>query len=123
MSDDNKNLIIIGVKMFEINGKIYPLWNQFVEQKNKFIGGILQDFGDSMDQYMGCEMAETEIINIILRENGRIDAWFEITGKDFNCGFSTEVGGITGGEDGWLTFSGYGDHSFRIKQPQKIEVE
>ena len=32
-----------------INGKYYPLWDQFIIKKAKWIGGILQDEGDQSD--------------------------------------------------------------------------
>ena len=28
----------------EINGKTYPLWSQFVDKKDEWIGGILEDY-------------------------------------------------------------------------------
>ena len=39
--------------MKEINGREYPLWEQFVEKQSKWIGGTLQDFGDLMDRAIG----------------------------------------------------------------------
>jgi len=33
-----------------VNGKEYPLWGQFVERKEEWIGGLLLDEGDSMDR-------------------------------------------------------------------------
>lgn len=101
--------------MIEINGKQYPLWSQFVEGKEKFVGGILEDFGDPMDRRMGFKGAKTEIIDITLKENGDDSAYFSVEGKNFGCGFDVQVGGITGGEKGWITFSGYGGHEWRIK--------
>ena len=102
--------------MIEINGKQYPLWSQFVEGKDKFIGGILEDFGDPMDRHMGFKPMRTEIVDIILQPNGKTSAFFSVTGKDFGCGFDVGVGGIYGGgEEGWITFSGYGGHEWRIK--------
>ena len=29
--------------MIEVNGKVYPLWGQFIERKDEWIGGILED--------------------------------------------------------------------------------
>lgn len=26
-----------------VNGKVYPMWNQFIERKKEWIGGILED--------------------------------------------------------------------------------
>lgn len=100
----------------EVNGREYPLWSQFVERKDEWIGGALEDFGDPMDRRVGMETMKTEITDISLRPNGEEHAFFEVLGKDFGCGFSCDVGGITGGEEGWMTFNGYGGHTWRIKQ-------
>uniref|UniRef100_A0A6H1ZV88 Uncharacterized protein n=1 Tax=viral metagenome TaxID=1070528 RepID=A0A6H1ZV88_9ZZZZ len=104
--------------MIEINGKKYPLWSQFAEQKEKWVGGVLEDFGDSMDQRIfGSEAhARTEITDITLEPNGPGSAMFFVTGNNFSCGFDCGVGGITSGEKGWVTFSGYGGHTWRIKE-------
>lgn len=101
-----------------VNGRSYPLWSQFVHRKDEWIGGVLEDFGDQMDRIISRGMSmSTEIVDISLKENGKEHAWFQIKGKDFTCGFCTSVGGVKGGETGWITFSGYMDHTFRIKQP------
>lgn len=100
-----------------VNGKEYPMWSQFIEQKEKWIGGILQDSGDSLDKRMGTEQMSTEITDIKLKPNGEDSAWFEVTGQNFTCGFDVGHGGLTSGEEGYITFSGYGGHSWRIKQP------
>ena len=95
-----------------INGKEYPLWSQFVERQNEWIGGILED------EDMG-ECTKTTITGIELRENGKDSAFFAVTGKDFECGFDVRHGGIGQGDRagrGWLTFYGYGGHTWRIKQ-------
>lgn len=105
--------------MLQINGKEYPLWSQFVERKAEWIGGSLEDFGDPMDRRMGYKGGITEITDIILRENGEDSAWFEVSGKDLSCGFDVGFGGIIGGikeDPDWLTFSGYGGHTWRIKK-------
>jgi hypothetical protein len=102
-----------------INGREYTMWNQFVEKQQEFIGGTLEDFGDSMDRMLGCKPMQTEITGIELQPNGTDSAFFSVNGKDFDCGFDVQHGGIAGGEEGWLTFSGYGGHTWRIKQPIK----
>ena len=105
--------------MIEVNGKKYPLWSQFIERKEEWIGGTLQDFGDSMDKMLGMgEMGETIITDITLEPNGDDSAFFSVEGKKFGCGFDVGHGGISGrGEEGWLTFSGYGGHKWRIRKP------
>ena len=66
--------------MILINGKEYPLWSQFIEKKETWIGGILEDFGDSMDiEFFGIYAhGTTKITDIILRPNGTDSAWFAI---------------------------------------------
>jgi len=75
-----------------------------------------QDFGDSMDRGMfpRAYPAKTEITDITLSENGKDNAFFSVKGKDFGCGFSTECGGVCAGEEGWITFSGYGGHQWIV---------
>ena len=105
--------------MIKINGKQYPLWSQFVERKDEWIGGTLEDFGDSMDRAIGIvgnDNSKTEIIDITLNPNGDDSAFFSVEGEKFGCGFDVEYGGITAGDEGWLTFSGYGGHTWRIKK-------
>lgn len=92
----------------EINGKVYPLWSQFVEKKTQFIGGVLQDLDMGM-------CLETKIVDVLLEPNGEDSAYFTVEGKDFSCGGDVKFLGITGGESGWITFSGYGGHRWRIK--------
>lgn len=104
--------------MLNVNGKQYPLWSQFVEGKEKWIGGLMQDEGDGMDRQVGFSGAETIIKDIELSPNGKDSAYFEVTGESFSCGFDVGYGGIVGGEEGWITFSGYGGHTWRIRKPE-----
>ncbi len=101
--------------MIKINGKEYPLWSQFVEGKEKWIGGILEDLDDDPIIIKHGD-AKTEIIYIQLVANGKEGAFFEVCGKDFNCGFACEIGGVIPGDDGWTTFMGYQGHTWRIKK-------
>jgi hypothetical protein len=102
----------------EVNGKFYSLWGQFVEKQQEFIGGTLEDTGDNMDRSMGFNPMTTTITGIELKPNGDDSAFFSVRGKDFDCGFDVQYGGIVGGEKGWLTFSGYGGHTWRIKKKE-----
>lgn len=94
--------------MKEINGKVYPMWQQFIDKKDDFIGGILEDHD------MGMCM-RTKITDITLEPNGENSAFFSVEGEDFGCGFDVGHGGIGSGEEGWLTFYGYAGHTWRIK--------
>lgn len=101
----------------EVNGKEYPLWSQFIERKAEWIGGILVD----EDCSFGSRPPATEITDITLEPNGKDSAFFAVEGKDYGCGFDVRYGGISGGDqvgDGWLVFSGYGGHTWRIKQKE-----
>ena len=100
--------------MITINGKQYPLWSQFVERKEEWIGGILEELEDSYPQ-IG-DSGKTIITDIKLEPNGKESACFSVDGEDFGCGGCTTVLGVTAGEEGWITFSGYGGHTWRIKQ-------
>ena len=115
------NVNVINDEPIVINGKQYPLWSQFVRRKAEWIGMRLQDFGDSMDRQLGVagdKPAETIITDIKLEKNGDESAMFCVNGKDFGCGFDVGHGGVTGGEKGWITFAGYGGHTWRIENPQ-----
>ncbi len=104
----------------EINGKTYPMWEQFVEREEEWIGGWIEDFGDSMDKIIFDGMTvKTVITGIELRANGEDSAFFEVFGEEFSCGFDVGVGGIIGGaleSADWITFSGYAGHQWRIKK-------
>jgi hypothetical protein len=92
-----------------INGKHYPLWTQFIQTKDRFVGGILRDLD------LPGDTGKTEIVDITLKPNGDDSAFFSVVGEAFNCGFDCAVGGITAGEKGWITFCGYDGHTWRIK--------
>ena len=105
-------------KKMIVNGKEYLLWSQFVEKKEEFIGGTLEDGGDSFDNMMfGEKVFTTKITDIQLNPNGEDSAFFLVVGEDFECGFDVKYGGVVGGEKGWLNFHGYGGHTFRIHKP------
>lgn len=102
--------------MDPVNGKDYPLWGQFVDGKEEWIGGVLHD----LDKEFGC-LEPTEIVNIELLPNGEEHALFQVVGKDYTCGFNTSCGGVGGNQlEGWLTFSGYAGHQWRIKKKGQI---
>lgn len=101
-----------------VNGREYPMYGQFVEKQSDFIGGILEDFGDAVDKWFGVQTSkQTEIMSITLEPNGKQSAFFSVNGRDFSCGFDVRIGGIVAGEEGWITFSGYHNHQWRIKAP------
>lgn len=102
-------------EMIEVNGKVYPLWSQFVNGKEQWIGGLLEDTGDFIDRKIGFGAMQTQIEDVVLRPNGKDSAFFEVQGREFNCGFDVGHGGVAAGEPGWITFRGYGGHIWRIK--------
>jgi hypothetical protein len=99
--------------MITINGKSYPMWSQFVEKKEQWIGGTLEEFGDGI-----CDGGVTTITDITLElkpEWGNAVV-FSIIGKDFSEEFNVQgAAGVSGGsEPGWIEFYCYGTR-FRIK--------
>lgn len=102
-----------------VNGKHYPMWSQFIQNKNEWIGGTLEDFGDAMDRALtGEESMQTKIKDITLEPNGPDSAMFSVIGEDFDCGADVKHLGITGGEEPWLTLSGFMGHTWRFKKPE-----
>lgn len=99
--------------MKEINGKTYPMWNGFIDNKTKWIGGILTetDFG---------ETTSTRITDMTLEPNGEDSAYFSVIGEDFNCGFDVRYGGIHAEKTNVLGFATTFGSKFEI-QHQSVE--
>jgi len=102
---------VMGNNMKVINGKTYNLWQQFWDQREKWIGGKLVDTEFSPK--------ETEIVDIIFEENGEDSAKFGFKGKDFDCWFDVMHGGVGGGpvEDGGISFGSRFGGSFYAVRP------
>ncbi len=98
-----------------VNNRHYPLWQQFVDRAQEWVGGTLEDHDDPWGDQPSPMV--TKITGIELRPNGTDSAFFVVQGEEFECGFDVGCGGIQGGEEGWITFSGYGGHKWRIKKP------
>jgi len=98
-----------------MNKPKFPLWDQFVEDKSSWIGGLLTDHDSMMGDH------STIIKDICLEEIG--GGWaFCVEGHDFGCSFNVENGGISGrpiedqsGKS--LNFWVYGGLSFTIEKP------
>jgi len=102
-----------------INNCLHPMWEKFIKNKKNFIGGILEDYGDIFDQPFGKKtFLRTKIIDIKFEPNGKDSIYFSVLGEKFECGFDVKYGKIISGEEGWVSFSGYGDHKWRIKSNQ-----
>ena len=107
----------------KINGKVYSLWQQFIDKKKNWIGSILEDFGDNIDKSIfGVEKMKTTITDITLKPIGTDSAYFSVEGKEFSCGGDIRYLGLIGGEEGYMTFSGFGGHTWRIKNRGRDEV-
>src|SRR5688500_18497471 len=92
-----------------VNGKHYPMWQSFVDQKEKFIGWLLTD----MDSTFG-PAESTEVIDVTLEPNGKESAFFSVVGKDYTCGFDVSVGGMNAVEGGGIKFHGYAGHAWTL---------
>jgi len=97
----------------EINGKVYPLWEKFIERKKEYIGGKLNatDMGITM---------KTIVEDIVLKPNGEDSAYFEVIGKDFSCGFDVQYGGIgASSKEGFIGFHSIYCGAFEIENVKK----
>lgn len=101
-----------------INGRYYPMWQQFVDKKAQFIGQTLVDLGDPIDRAVGGEPMRTRIEDVTLTANGYTSAMFTIHGEDFNCGFDVRHGGISGLDipTASIVFSGVLNQVFYIEK-------
>lgn len=69
--------------------KHYPLWQQFVDTKSEWIGGLLTE-DDSM-----FGKASTKIQDITLEDCNEGDyTKFSIVGDKFTCSFNVQYGGV-----------------------------
>lgn len=91
-----------------VNGREYPLWSQFIERKDEFIGKEL------IDNDMGVEL-KTIVTDIVLKANGEDSVFFSIEGEDFSCGFDVRYGGISPENKGIISFSGFQGQLITIK--------
>ena len=93
----------------EINGNEYPLWNEFIARKEEFIGKKLVNVTEKYT-------SETIIEDMFLIPNGTESAYFNIKGKDFDCGLDIHYGGFgdSKGEESIISFSSLSG-SFYIK--------
>lgn len=66
-----------------VNGKVYPMWGQFVMQKEDWIGGDLVEHDSILYRDI-----DTKIKDIALEPNGE-SAMFCVIGEDFT--FKTDV--------------------------------
>ena len=104
----------------KINGKYYHMWEEFVDKKDEWIGGILEDQDD--DPFIRPQSQrerQGKITDIRLEPNGEDSAAFFVDSEKGSCGFDVKVGGIDGHNcvNGWTAFSGYGGHRWRIRKP------
>lgn len=98
------------------------MWDDLVKQKEKWIGGKLMDYGDSMDRRLfkeGTFPSETTIVDIELT-----DEQISIKGEGFSSGGSRKYIGIVGSSQfgypkNGLVFNGYGGHEFHIIKPNE----
>lgn len=100
-------------------GERKTIWNQFVERRAEWIGGILEEMESGFPE---TSQAVTTITDICLEPNGG-SLFFWVKGEDFNCGFDVGHGGVGAGEDGWITFYGFGGHKWRIKKKEDRDDE
>ena len=91
------------------------------ERKEEWIGGELQELTDSFP-VLSDDAPITKIVDITLKPNGEKDAFFQVEGESYGCGFCTAIGGVMGvkSDEGWLTLAGYAGHTWRIRKRKAI---
>ena len=103
-----------------INGKIYPMWQQFVQKKDEWIKGTLTDLGDKFDKmfYPAGEFPmETIITDITLTMGSPDSAILIFHGKDFDCGSDSQYLCIIPDKDcEGLKFGGFAGHEWIISK-------
>lgn len=99
-----------------INGRYYPLWEQFVLNKERWIGGELVEYSDGP---MPMKPVTATITDIRLEENGPESAMFSVDGEPFGCScdvrhlaVDSEVGNAS---ESRIGFQGYGGHTWSIQ--------
>ena len=100
-----------------INGKTYSLWQQFLDQREEWIGGKLVDTELSP--------MKTVITDVIFEENGGDSAKFGFKGEDFECWFDVKIGGVGGGpcpDKNGICFSNQYGGSFYVVKPELGEI-
>jgi len=104
---------------YVVNGRRYSLWPKFVVGKIDWIGGTLEDYDGGPH-----EPARTTIVDIAFEPNGDESAAFTVIGLDFSCSADVQHLAIDprGGGDGWICFSGFMGHKWRIRQPQEAKA-
>jgi len=94
------------------------MWQELVDQKDKWIGGTLKDFCSPSDRrIVKPELigAETTIVDLVLTETV-----FYVYGEDFDCSGNRDDLGLTHVTEfgpvppGTLIILGYGGHEFHI---------
>lgn len=93
------------------------MWKELVDQEKEWIGGVLIDYGDSIDRNLGATPQQTTIIGFKLT-----DDWFEVKEEKFCCGGNRRFLGLSPNQNGnGITISGYGDHEFKIIKKERTK--
>lgn len=110
-----------------INGKTYPMWGSFVENKDRWIGGVLHETSyDAWPPGVTCDPAgPTEITDVKLEPNGKDSAVFSIIGKDYTCACDVRYLGVGARGDGKRGFMlcGFGGLQFTIEPAAGKDVQ
>ena len=104
------------------------IFKGLVANKDKYRGGEMKDYGDSMDRRMvssgminASVPMEATITNISIRKN-----YFSVDGEPFGCGGDMNYLHVTHNpgfelESGGMAFVGYGGHEWHIYPHLKKE--
>jgi hypothetical protein len=94
--------------MEAINGKTYPMWGQFVDNKDQWIGGTMREF----DRQCGPAPSE-KITDIKMEPNGTDSAMFVVCGETYQWSCDVQSLSVGGGDNpvgGIRLHTRWGDH-------------
>lgn len=87
-----------------INGKVYPMWQSIVEQKDRFIGGIIVEHAGFMTDEVSTKITDIRLFG----ENE--STFIAVDGEEWGMVADVDCTGISGAEPGVLhirmTFAG-----------------
>jgi len=104
--------------MITIDGKSYPLWSKFVENKHEWIGGTIEEDPEFPECLSPGGTTTITDISLSKFSEDSDTVVFTIHGKDFDESFNVEYGGVSGGDGDCLEFHVPMCSGFRIRKPK-----
>lgn len=99
------------------------MWQDIVDQKERWIGGKLIDYGDHMDRVIFAKNGKFTPMETTITGFNLTEKWFGVVGEDFECGGLRDIVGLVNVKvQNGLAFVGYGGHRWDIVQPTVVNT-